>query len=112
MQKLLVEVTNKPSWGEYAAGEAGLTPPSRLGQIPFTLPFEAPVCLFGSSTGRPVERSTDLAQLSAANRAATSTRPVARSSVYAKPFLSKCTSALIGLPWITRSARIIVPVES
>ena len=42
--------------GEYAAGDEGLTPPSALGQMPFTLPREAPVALAASSTGRPLLR--------------------------------------------------------
>ena len=33
--------------GEYAGGDTGLTPPSRLGQTPITSPFDAPVSLLG-----------------------------------------------------------------
>jgi hypothetical protein len=80
MQKLLVEVKNKPSRGEYAGGEAGLTPPSRLGQIPFTLPREAPVCRVGSNTGLPVARSMEVAQLRFTKAVALSSLPVARSN--------------------------------
>src|SRR6267143_4422949 len=112
MHSLLVEVEKRWVRGEYAAGEDGLTPPSRLGQMPFTLPRDAPVCFAGSSTGRPVVRSTAFAQLTGANAAAMSSRPVARSSVYAKPFLSKCTSALVRFPATVRSARIIAPAAS
>ena len=67
--------------GEYAGGEDGLTPPSRLGQMSFTFPFDAPVCLAGSITGRPVVRSTDFAQFTGPNAVALMRRPVWRSSV-------------------------------
>src|SRR5579859_5740346 len=112
MQKLLVEVKNNPNRGEYAGGEAGLTPPSRLGQMPFTLPFETPVCLVGSRTGLPVCRSMELAQFTCTNAVALMSLPVARSSRYWKPFLSKCTRAFSGCPLTLTSARIIGPVES
>src|SRR5215475_12265540 len=112
MQKLFVDVKNRLKRGEYAGGEAGLTPPSRLGQMPLTLPFEAPVCLLGSSTGLPVCRSTEVAQFTCTNAVALSNLPVARSNTYWNPFLSKCTNAFTGWPLTLTPARIMGPVES
>ena len=67
--------------GEYAAGEAGLFPPSRLGQMYLTSPLLAPVSLVESRTGLPVARSTRFAQLRLTNGSATSTSPLVRSMV-------------------------------
>src|SRR5437867_170967 len=97
---------------EYEDGEAGLLPPSRLGQMPFTLPRETPVVLLVSSTGRPVDRLMCFAHVTFANGSATSSSPVLRSIVYAKPFLSKCTRTLRSRPPTTRSTRIISAFES
>src|SRR5690348_16154159 len=112
MQKLLVEVKNRLKRGEYAGGDAGLTPPSRLGQMFLMLPLEAPVCRAGSITGLPLRGSMDLAQFNCTNGAAFSSSPVARSSRYWKPFLSKWTRALTGCPLTLTSASTIAPVES
>ena len=70
-------------------------------------PREAPVSFAVSTTGRPVVRSMRRAHVTAANGSATSTSPVVRSSVYANPFLSKCTSTWRRRPWTSKSARII-----
>ena len=84
--------------------------------MPFTLPRDAPVSLVESSTGRPVARSILFAQFTSTNGSATSTSPVARSSVYAKPFLLNCTSALRVCPLIIEIGEdqlgvgVVVPV--
>ncbi len=78
----------------------------------FTVPLDAPVCLAGSSTGRPLPRSTCVAHVTATYLGAASTSPVARSSVYWKPFLLNVTSALRVLPPMVTSARINVEFAS
>src|SRR6266480_1534527 len=98
--------------GEYAAGDAGLLPPSSDGQTFVTFPRDAPVSLVESTTGRPVATSTRFAQLTSTNGWATSTSPVARSIVYANPFLSKWTRTFRDRPLTTRSARIISEAAS
>ena len=80
--------------------------------MPVTFPRDAPVVLAVSTTGRPVDRLMRFAHVTFANGSATSSSPVARSSVYAKPFLSKCTSTLRSRPPTTRSTRIISAFES
>jgi hypothetical protein len=63
---------------------------------------------FATTSGRPVFMSTWVAQLTCGSYfSATSRRPVTRSMVYPKPLRSKCTSALVGLPFTLMSARII-----
>src|SRR5258708_6365865 len=79
--QFFVALVNHPVRGEYDAGEAGLFPPSRLGQMSWMLPRDAPVSLVESTTGRPVFKSTRVAQFSVVKGAATSTSPVPRSSV-------------------------------
>src|SRR4026209_1769880 len=92
MQRLLVETQKYPVCGLYDAGDVGLLPPSRLGQICCTIPRDLPVSLVESSTGRPVARSIRLAQFTCTYGSATRTSPVARSIVYANPFLLNATS--------------------
>ena len=78
----------------------------------FTFPFDAPVAFASLSTGRPVARSIFDAQFTCTYGSARITSPVARSIVYAKPFLSKCTSALRTFPFTVRSTSTISAAAS
>ena len=62
--------------------------------------------LLVSSTGRPVFMSTPVDQFIGTYAFASSTSPVARSIVYAKPLRSKWTSAFRVFPPIGRSTRM------
>jgi hypothetical protein len=78
----------------------------------FTVPRDAPVSFVESTSGRPEVRSMRLAQVVGTYGSADSNSPVARSSVYTKPFLSKWTSTLRFCPLRVSSVRIISWVES
>ena len=68
--------------------------------------FPCAVALSTLTFGRPVARSTPDDQFIGTNGLASSTSPVARSIVYAKPLRSKCTSTFRVAPFIGRSTRI------
>ena len=60
-----------------------------------------------TSTGSPVVRSMDFAQLTWTKGCAFSSSPVIRSSVYANPLRSKWTSALRVCPFSFRSTSML-----
>src|SRR5580765_7091651 len=101
MHRLFVGTYIRFVFGEYATG-CWFLPPIAEGQMSFVFLADE-VCFSGFSIGRPVLRSTPVAQLTTTNGSAMRSSPVVRSSMYANPLRSKLARTFRGCPLILTS---------